>query len=105
MLRGKKVLLGVTGGIAAYKSAFDCTFAHQTRGRGKGSDDPRCTRFCNAPSLYRHFPNTLLSSFTAETVVRSCSWNNHVELAFWADLFLIAPATSNTSVVDGARPL
>jgi phosphopantothenoylcysteine decarboxylase/phosphopantothenate--cysteine ligase len=94
-LRGKKILLGITGGIAAYKTP------EIVRGLiKKGADvrivmTPSAKDFVTPLTLATLSKNPVLSSFITEDSDNPY-WNDHVALGLWADLFLIAPATSNT---------
>ena len=97
MLRGKKVLLGVTGGIAAYKAPLIVRLLIKAGAEVKVVMTPAALDFVTPLTLSTLSLHPVHSSFTAETADEDHStWNNHVELALWADLFLIAPATSNT---------
>ncbi len=95
VLSGKNVLLGVTAGIAAYKSAFLVRLLVK-----KGADvrvvmTPSAKEFVTPLTLSTLSKNEVYSSFTNEED-DNAQWNNHVELGLWADLFIIAPATANT---------
>ncbi|MCZ6593327.1 MAG: bifunctional phosphopantothenoylcysteine decarboxylase/phosphopantothenate--cysteine ligase CoaBC [Bacteroidetes bacterium] len=95
VLSGKNVLLGVTAGIAAYKSTFLVRLLVK-----KGADvrvvmTPSAKEFVTPLTLSTLSKNEVYSSFTNEED-DNAQWNNHVELGIWADLFIIAPATANT---------
>ena len=94
ILSGKKVLLGVTGGIAAYKTPLIVRLLIK-QGAQVVVMTPSATDFVTR-SLFLHFPKMPCYSFTEEGVGDHLQWNNHVELALWADFMLIAPATSYT---------
>lgn len=96
ILSGKKVLLGVTGGIAAYKAPLIVRLLIKQGAEVKVVMTPSATDFVTPLTLSTLSKNPVLSSFTAEGGGDHPSWNNHVELALWSDLMLIAPATSNT---------
>ncbi|MFM6945755.1 MAG: bifunctional phosphopantothenoylcysteine decarboxylase/phosphopantothenate--cysteine ligase CoaBC [Flavobacteriales bacterium] len=90
---GKRILLGITGGIAAYKTAS------LVRLLKKSGAEVRCVLTPNASS----FISPLVLATLSENPVHiefwnkeTGQWNNHVELALWADVMLIAPATANT---------
>ncbi|MBM3417832.1 MAG: bifunctional phosphopantothenoylcysteine decarboxylase/phosphopantothenate--cysteine ligase CoaBC [Bacteroidetes bacterium] len=92
-MTGKRILLGITGGIAAYKIAYLIRIL-----KSKGADVK-----CVMTPASSDFISPLVVSTLSENPVAiefwnkdSGEWNNHVELALWADLFLIAPATANT---------
>lgn len=94
MLQGKKIILGITGSIAAYK------IAHLTRLLVKEGAEVRvimtaaATDFITPLTLATLSKNPVLQDTIASRT--SGEWNNHVELGLWADLFLIAPASANT---------
>jgi phosphopantothenoylcysteine decarboxylase/phosphopantothenate--cysteine ligase len=92
-LQGKKILLGVTGSIAAYKSA------HLTRLLVKAGAEVQiimstsASDFITPLTLATLSKNPVLIQFKKD---ETGEWNNHVELGLWADLFLIAPVSANT---------
>lgn len=94
MLRGKKVLLGVTGSIAAYKSAHVVREFVKAGAEVRVVMSPTATDFVTPLTLSTLSKNPVLSSFTKED--EGDVWNNHVELGLWADLMVIAPATANS---------
>ncbi len=96
ILSGKKVLLGVTGGIAAYKTPLIVRLLIKQGAEVKVVMTPSATDFVTPLTLSTLSQNPVVSTFTAEGEGDHPNWNNHVELALWADLMLIAPATSNT---------
>lgn len=96
ILSGKKILLGVTGGIAAYKTPLIVRLLIKQGAQVKVVMTPSATDFVTPLTLSTLSQNAVLSSFTEEGVGDHPQWNNHVELALWADFMLIAPATSNT---------
>ena len=96
ILSGKKVLLGVTGGIAAYKTPLIVRLLIKQGAEVKVVMTPSATDFVTPLTLSTLSQNSVVSSFTEEAEGDHPIWNNHVELALWADLMLIAPATSNT---------
>ncbi|MCH1417540.1 MAG: bifunctional phosphopantothenoylcysteine decarboxylase/phosphopantothenate--cysteine ligase CoaBC [Flavobacteriaceae bacterium] len=96
ILSGKKVLLGVTGGIAAYKTPLIVRLLIKQGAQVKVVMTPSATDFVTPLTLSTLSQNPVLSSFTEEGVGDHAHWNNHVELALWADFMLIAPVTSNT---------
>jgi len=95
VLSGKNILLGVTAGIAAYKSAFLVRLLIKKGAHVKVVMTPSAKEFVTPLTLSTLSKNEVYSSFTNEDD-DNAQWNNHVELALWADLFLIAPATANT---------
>jgi phosphopantothenoylcysteine decarboxylase/phosphopantothenate--cysteine ligase len=95
ILSGKKILLGVTAGIAAYKSAFLVRLLVKAGAEVKVVMTPSAKEFVTPLTLSTLSKNEVFSSFTNEED-ENAQWNNHVALALWADLFIIAPATANT---------
>ncbi len=95
ILRGKNILLGITAGIAAYKSASLVRLFVKAGANVKVVMTPASKEFITPLTLSTLSKNPVLSSFTNEEDENEV-WNNHVELGLWADLFLIAPATANT---------
>ena len=92
ILSGKHILLGVTGGIAAYKSAFLVRLLKKAGAEVKIVMTKESEQFVTPLTLSTLSENPVVSSFTDEEK----NWNNHVDLGLWADLMLIAPATANT---------
>jgi phosphopantothenoylcysteine decarboxylase / phosphopantothenate---cysteine ligase len=95
VLSGKNVLLGVTAGIAAYKSAFLVRLLVKKGAEVRVVLTPSAKEFVTPLTLSTLSKNEVHSSFTNEKD-DNAQWNNHVELGLWADLFIIAPATANT---------
>jgi len=95
VLSGKHILLGVTGGIAAYKAAFLVREFIKKGAEVKVVMTDAAKDFVTPLTLSTLSKNEVFSSFTNEDD-ENAQWNNHVELALWADLFVIAPATANT---------
>lgn len=93
MLKGKKILLGVTGSIAAYKAALLVRLLVKEGAEVKVVMTSSAKEFITPLTLSVLSKNTVYSDFSIpETGV----WNNHVELGLWADLMLIAPATADS---------
>ncbi|MEB8345689.1 bifunctional phosphopantothenoylcysteine decarboxylase/phosphopantothenate--cysteine ligase CoaBC [Flavobacteriaceae bacterium KMM 6898] len=95
MLGGKNILLGITGGIAAYKTTFLVRLLIKAGANVKVVLTESASSFVSPLTLATLSKNPVLSSFVQEEG-ESISWNNHVELGLWADIMLIAPATANT---------
>tara|TARA_R110000868_G_scaffold4211_15_gene26800 strand:- start:39214 stop:40419 length:1206 start_codon:yes stop_codon:yes gene_type:complete len=95
MLSGKNILLGITGGIAAYKTTFLVRLLIKAGANVKVILTDSASSFVSPLTLATLSKNPVLSSFINKED-GSVSWNNHVELGLWADLMLIAPATANT---------
>ncbi len=95
VLSGKKVLLGVTGGIAAYKTASLVRLFIKAGAQVQVIMTPASKDFVTPLTLSTLSKNPVHSSFYNDED-ENAVWNNHVELALWADVFVIAPATANT---------
>jgi phosphopantothenoylcysteine decarboxylase/phosphopantothenate--cysteine ligase len=95
ILSGKNILLGVTGGIAAYKTTYLVRHFIKAGAHVKVIMTPASRDFVTPLSLSTLSKNPVLSSFTNDEDENDL-WNNHVDLGLWADLFVIAPATANT---------
>jgi len=92
VLQGKKILLGVTGSIAAYKAAMLVRLLVKAGAQVKVIMTPAAKDFV-APLTYSTLSkNPVYCEFSSA----DGTWNNHVELANWADLILIAPASAKT---------
>jgi len=91
MLQGKKILLGITGSIAAYKAAI------LVRLLVKASAEVRVVM---TESATKFISPLTLSTLSEKPVIidweKSGTWTNHVEAGLWADLMVIAPCTANT---------
>ena len=94
ILSGKKILLGISGGIAAYKSAILARLFIKHGAEVKVVMTPDAKDFITPLTLSTLSKNPVYSSFTSDD--EDETWNNHVELGMWADLILISPATANT---------
>lgn len=95
MLGGKNILLGISGGIAAYKTTFLVRLLIKAGAQVKVVMTQSASSFVSPLTLSTLSKNPVLMDFVNEED-GSLSWNNHVELGLWADLMLIAPATANT---------
>ena len=95
ILKDKNILLGVTGGIAAYKTAHLVRQFIKAGANIKVIMTPASKDFVTPLTLSTLSKNPVYSSFTNEED-ENAVWNNHVELGLWADYFVIAPATANT---------
>ncbi len=94
LLKGKKVLLGVTGSIAAYKSAFVVRELVKAGADVQVICTPSALQFVTTLTLGTLSKHPVLDALVKDK--DSGVWTNHVELGLWADLFLIAPASANT---------
>jgi phosphopantothenoylcysteine decarboxylase/phosphopantothenate--cysteine ligase len=91
MVEGKKILLGICGSIAAYKSIF------LTRLLVKGGAEVKVVMTPSARDFVTPLSISTISKNETETdLFRNDTWNNHVQLGRWADLMLIAPLSCNT---------
>lgn len=95
VLSGKKILLGISGGIAAYKTAHLVRLFIKAGARVQVVMTPASKDFITPLTLSTLSKNPVHSEFYDHDQ-ENAQWNNHVELALWADLMLIAPATANT---------
>lgn len=91
-LEGKKILLAITGGIAAYKMNYLIRDFVKAGAEVKVLLTPAAGQFVSALTLSTLSKNPVLSEMFDD----KGNWNNHVELALWADLMLVAPCTANT---------
>ena len=93
MLKGKKIILGITGGIAAYKSAQLVRSLVQKGVEVKVIMTPLAKEFITPLTMATLSKNPVLVDFFDPT---NGNWNSHVNLGLWADAMLVAPATANT---------
>lgn len=95
VLSGKKIILGVSGGIAAYKSALLVRLFIKAGAQVQVIMTPASLDFVTPLTLATLSKNPVYSSFFNEEEGKGI-WNNHVDMALWADYMIIAPATANT---------
>ncbi|GGA71388.1 phosphopantothenoylcysteine decarboxylase [Flavobacterium palustre] len=95
VLSGKKILLGVSGGIAAYKTASLVRLFIKAGAHVQVIMTPASKDFVTPLTLSTLSKNPVYSTFFNQDEENE-KWNNHVEFGLWADLMLIAPATANT---------
>lgn len=93
MLKGKNILLGVCGSIASYKSAELVRLLVKSGANVKVVLTEDASSFITPLTFSTLSKNPVYSSYYKKD---TGEWNNHVELALWADLFVIAPITANT---------
>jgi phosphopantothenoylcysteine decarboxylase / phosphopantothenate---cysteine ligase len=93
MLKGKKIIVGVTGSIAAYKSALLVRLLVKSGAEVKVIMTASAHGFITPLTLSTLSKNPVLTEFVKDS---SGQWNNHVDLGLWADAFVIAPASANT---------
>ncbi|MBQ4032772.1 MAG: bifunctional phosphopantothenoylcysteine decarboxylase/phosphopantothenate--cysteine ligase CoaBC, partial [Paludibacteraceae bacterium] len=92
-MHGKHVILGVTGGIAAYKAAY------LVRSLVKAGAEVKVIMTENAKKFVTPLTFSTLSGnpvYTEFFNPENGEWHSHVKLGVWADLFIVAPATANT---------
>lgn len=92
-LKGKNIILGITGSIAAYKAALLTRLLIKEGANVKIIVTPTAKEFITPVTLATLSQNTVLCDFFYHD---DGKWNSHIELGTWADLFLIAPITANT---------
>src|ERR1700761_2267987 len=93
MLENKNIILGVCGSIAAYKSALVVRLLVKAGANVKVVMTPDSVNFITPLTLSTLSKNPVLTEYIKP---ETGEWNNHVELALWADFMLIAPASANT---------
>jgi phosphopantothenoylcysteine decarboxylase/phosphopantothenate--cysteine ligase len=94
VLKGKKIVLAVTGSISAYKSLFLLRLLVKEGAQVKVIMTKSAHDFIQPLSFSTLSKNPVCSDFTESEF--NGVWNNHVEMALWADLILVAPCTANT---------
>lgn len=95
MLSGKKILLGVTGGIAAYKTTFLVRLFRKAGAEVQVVMTPAARDFVTPLTLSTLSERPVFWSYFDQDD-DSGQWHNHVELALWADFMLVAPATAHS---------
>ena len=90
-MRGKKIILAITGSIAAYKAAFLTRLLVKAGAEVRVLMTPGAARFIAPLTL-----STLSKNPVFTNVASQDDWNHHVELGLWADALVVAPATANT---------
>lgn len=94
MLTEKKIVLAVTGSISAYKSLFLLRLLVKEGAEVKVVMSKSAHEFIQPLSFSTLSKHPVCSDFTESNL--NGVWNNHVEMALWADLILVAPCTANT---------
>ncbi len=92
-LKGRKIILGITGSIAAYKAAYLTRLLIKEGAEVKVIMTPLGKEFITPVTMATLSRNTVLCDFFNYD---DGYWNSHVDLGIWADLFLVAPASANT---------
>ena len=93
MMKGKRILLGITGGIAAYKIAFLLRLLKKKEADVRCIMTPASCDFISPLTIATLSENPVYVDFWNQT---DGTWTNHVDLGMWPDIFLIAPLTANT---------
>lgn len=93
MIKGKRIVIGISGGIAAYKIALLIRILKQKGAEVKCVLTPASSDFISPLTVSTLSQNPVYSDFWNK---ETGEWENHVELGAWGDLFLIAPLTANT---------
>lgn len=93
MLQGKKIILGITGSIAAYKAAFLLRLLMKEGAEVQVIITPAGKEFITPVTLSALSGKPVLGTFFEN---RDGTWHSHVDLGLWADMMLIAPASANT---------
>ncbi|MFP4091113.1 MAG: bifunctional phosphopantothenoylcysteine decarboxylase/phosphopantothenate--cysteine ligase CoaBC [Cyclobacteriaceae bacterium] len=94
MLKGKKIILGISGSIAAYKAAILVRLLIKAGAEVQVVMTAAAQEFITPLTLATLSKKPVFSDFTADK--SSGKWNNHVEAGLWADLLLVAPASAHT---------
>ena len=93
MFTGKKILLGISGSIAAYKAAVLTRLLVKAGAEVKVVMTPSAIEFITPLTISTLSKNPVLTEFVKD---KTGQWNNHVDLGLWADVLVIAPASANT---------
>ena len=93
MLKGKHIILGITGSIAAYKAAYIIRGLVKKGAEVQVVITPSGKEFITPLTLATLSSHPVISEFFSN---RDGTWNSHVDLGLWADVMLIAPATAST---------
>ncbi len=93
MLKGKHILLGVTGSIAAYKAAMLCRLLRVAGAEVKVVMTPTAKEFITPVTMATLSKNPIAVEFYNP---ENGDWHSHIAMGEWADCYLIAPATANT---------
>ena len=92
-MKGKRILLGITGGIAAYKIAFLIRLLKKEEAEVRCIMTPASCDFISPLTIATLSENPVHIDFWNKN---NGEWTNHVDLGMWPDIFLIAPLTANT---------
>src|SRR5688572_6418456 len=93
MLKEKKIILGICGSIAAYKTAVLTRLLIKSGAQVKVIMTPTAHEFITPLTLSTLSKNPVFTEFTKD---KTGQWHNHVDMGLWADALVIAPASANT---------
>ncbi len=96
MLSGKRIILGVTGGIAAYKAVFLLREFQKAGAEVRVTMTPSATRFVGLETFASLSGHDVAIEIFPEEQENANEWTRHINWGEWADLFVIAPCTGNT---------
>lgn len=96
MLSGKRIILGVTGGIAAYKAAFLLRAFQKEGADVRVTMTPSATRFVGSETFASLSKTEVAIDIFPESGSDPDAWTRHIQWGEWGDLFVIAPCTANT---------
>lgn len=96
MLSGKRIIMGVTGGIAAYKAVFLLREFQKAGAEVRVTMTPSATRFVGLETFASLSGNDVAIGIFPEDQENATEWTRHINWGEWADLFVIAPCTGNT---------
>ena len=96
MLSGKRIILGVTGGIAAYKAAFLLRAYQKAGAEVRVTMTPAATHFVGTETFSSLSKHPVAVDVFPENGTATDSWTKHISWGEWADLLIIAPCTANT---------
>lgn len=96
MLSGKRIILGVTGGIAAYKAAILLRALQKAGAEVRVTMTPAATRFVGVDTFASLSQHEVAVDIFPKGEASPDAWTRHINWGEWADLFIIAPCTANT---------
>ena len=96
MLSGKRIILGVTGGIAAYKAVFLLREFQKAGAEVRVTMTPSATRFVGSETFASLSNHSVAIEIFPDEGESDTGWTRHINWGEWADLFVIAPCTGNT---------
>lgn len=96
MLSGKRIILGITGGIAAYKAAILLRALQKAGAEVRVTMTPAATRFVGVDTFASLSQHEVAVDIFPEGEATPDAWTRHINWGEWGDLFIIAPCTANT---------